>query len=322
MEAVQKLRPDIVIGMGDVLFGRQPGVKRADSMGDRTLAWVSALAEGLNDAEDGSAGPALFAPLLPIDRDLQSWYLNALRDELSAKISGLVLYETRSIEAVPRNLQHLPRLYIGELDGPHKLLDAIAVGVDMFAVSFINEATDAGIAVKFLFSSTVSDNTVSNDRTLLPLGIDLWSSTYATDLSPLRQGCECYTCTSHHRAYVQHLLNAKEMLGWVLLQIHNHHTVDIFFNDIRDSVRNGSFAQQREAFQDKYQRELPVKTGQGPRVRGYTFKSQGRGEPKKNAVAWSRGLNVGEEKLANSVLPDPHDDAGKLEEKGFAEKTD
>ena len=65
-------------------------------------------------------------------------------------------------------------------------------------------------------------------RELEPLGLDLWSPTYATDLSPLREGCECYACGSHHRAYVRHLLDAKEMLGWVLLQIHNHHTLDVF----------------------------------------------------------------------------------------------
>ena len=322
VEAVQKLRPDIVIGMGDILFGHKPGVKRADSMGDRTLAWVDALAKGLEDGENGSADTALFAPLLPIDKELQSWYLDALRDELCDKASGLALYETSSIEAVPANLQRLPKLHVGELDGPHRLLDAISVGIDIFAVSFVNGATDAGMALNFLFSSIASDEPVSDGRTLLPLGLDLWSPAYATDLSPLREGCECYTCTSHHRAYVQHLLNAKEMLAWVLLQIHNHHTLDVFFKEVRDSIQNGDFERQKEAFQDGYQRELPVKTGQGPRMRGYTFKSEGKGEPRKNPVAWSRELNDGKEKLAESVLPDPEDDAGDLEGRGFAEKTE
>ena len=324
MEAVQKLRPDIAVGMGDVLFGHRPGVKRADKMGDRTLAWVNALVEGTEDHVTGSRNTALFAPLLPIDREVQSWYLNALRDELSEKVSGLVLYETGSIEAVPRNLQHLPRLYLGELDGPHRLLDAISAGIDVFTVPFVNEATDAGIALNFLFAPLSSShlNPIPNDEGLLPLGLDLWSASYATDLSPLRERCTCYACTSHHRAYVQHLLNAKEMLGWVLLQVHNHHTMDIFFQTVRQSILSGDFEQQKKDFQRAYQRELPAKTGQGPRARGYTFKSEGKGEPRKNPIAWSRELNDGKEKLAESVLPDPDDDARDLEERGFAEKAE
>ena len=323
MEAVQKLRPDIVIGMGDVLFGHTPGVKRADSMGDRTLAWVDALAKEMEEEEGETANTALFAPLLPIDKEIQSWYLTALRDELSEKISGLVLYETRSIEAVPANLQNLPKLYVGKLDGPHRLLDAINLGIDIFTVPFVNEASDAGIALNFSFPSVPASNEpLSDNQALLPLGLDLWSTTYAIDLSSLGEGCECYACKSHHRAYIQHLLNAKEMLGWVLLQIHNHHTLDIFFEGVRGSLRNGNFERQKEAFQDTYQRELPAKTGQGPRMRGYTFKSVGKGEPRKNPVAWSRDLNDGTENLAEDVLPDSKDDAGDLKEKDFAKKSE
>ena len=55
---------------------------------------------------------------------------------------------------------------------------------------------------------------------------------------------------------------------------------------MRESVKRGDFEEMREVFEGRYQRELPVKTGQGPRVRGYTFKSMGRGEPKKNPVGW------------------------------------
>jgi len=248
--------------------------------------------------------------------------LNALRDELCEKISGLVIYETHSIEAVPDNLNHLPRLYLGELDGPHRLLDAISVGIDIFAIPFVNKATDAGIALNFLFASpsTSDQSTMTGEQNPLPLGLDLWSASFATDVSSLRESCECYTCRHHHKAYVQHLLNAKEMLGWVLLQLHNHHTMDLFFEGVRQSIQPGKFEQQREDFQKKYQREIPAKTGQGPRVRGYSIKSVGRGEPKKNPKAWSREMNDGKEKLAESMLPDPDDAAGDLEEKGVAEK--
>ena len=261
VEAVQKLRPDIVLGMGDVLFGHKPGVKRQECMGDRTLAWVNQLVSGMKDEEEGTTRTAFFAPILPIEAGLQNWYLDSLQEELASHVAGLVLYDNASIDAVPKSLQHLPRLSLAELNSPHKLLDAINLGNDIFTVPFINEATDAGIALDFQFPC--SSNVANGSR--LPLGIDMWSSLLATDLSPLRETCGCYSCTNHHRAFVQHLLNAKEMLGWVLLQIHNHHIMNAFFAGVRQSIREESFEVDRACFGNVYVADLPAKTGQGPR---------------------------------------------------------
>ena len=260
-EAVQKLRPDIVLGMGDVLFGHIPGVKRRDIMGDRTLAWLKELISAMEDEEDGTLRTALFAPILPIEAEQQSYYLDALQNELRESVSGLVLYDSTSIDAVPENLRGLPRLFLGNTASPHELLDAMALGMDAFTVAFITDATDAGIALNFVFPAP-SD---ANFEEPLPLGVDMWSSTFAHDVSPILWDCQCYTCTNHHRAFVQHLLNAKEMLGWVLLQLHNHHIVDGFFAGARDSIHSGSFEDDRAAFEKLYATELPAKTGQGPR---------------------------------------------------------
>lgn len=261
VEAVQKLRPDIILGMGDILFGHTPGVKRADKMGDRTLAWLIALVEGMKETNGGTPNTELFAPILPIDAEKQSYYLDALQDELKDNICGLVLYDTSSVAAIPENLRHLPRLWLGPVDNPHKILDAIALGTDMFTVPFITEVTDVGIALDFTFGCGAETDPV----TRLPLGIDLWSSSYSVDLSPLRTKCNCYACTSHHKAFVQHLLNAKEMLGWVLLQLHNHHVVNEFFERVRQSIQRGSFLRDCAIFGRAYEAELPAKTGQGPR---------------------------------------------------------
>jgi queuine tRNA-ribosyltransferase subunit QTRTD1 len=258
-EAIQKLRPDIVVGMADVLFGHKPGKKRTEIMGDRTLAWVKGLIAGMEDDEEGTPRTALFAPILPIEAEQQSYYLDALKDDLKESLAGLVLYDEASADAIPKGLRHLPRLFLGETNSPHKLLDAVALGIDIFAIPFIIEATEAGIALDFSFPAK------NYADTPLPLGVDMWSSSHATNLSPLRKDCDCYACANHPRAFVQHLLNAKEMLGWVLLQLHNHHIIDGFFAGIRSGIRNGSFDDDREAFEKSYTAELPAKTGQGPR---------------------------------------------------------
>lgn len=55
------------------------------------------------------------------------------------------------------------------------------------------------------------------------------------------------------------------------------------------------------------------------RVRGYQFRSEGKGGPRKNPIAY-RPLDDGKEKLAEAALPSPDADAEHLEEQGFAEK--
>ena len=261
-EAAQKLRPDIVVGMGDVLFGHKPGVKRADKMGDRTLMWVQETLARIREKEDGTAGTAFFAPVLPIEAEQQSYYLDALKDELRNEVSGIAIYNTASIEAIPDGCRDLPRLHLEEIDNPYKLLDAIALGADIFTIPFIAGATDAGIGLDFSFP--MKDQEPHAD-TPLPLGIDMWSPILATSTSPLSTECACYTCINHHQAFIQHLLNAKEMLAWVLLQIHNHHIIDNFFARVRQSIANGTFEDDCHCFKRHYIAELPAKTGQGPR---------------------------------------------------------
>ena len=107
--------------------------------------------------------------------------------------------------------------------------------------------------------------------------------------------CSCYACITHHRAYITHLLSAKEMLGWTLLQIHNHHVLDRFFAGVRASLARQTFDADSAAFATWYELELPVGAGSGPRVRGYQFRSDGKEEGRKNAVAFRKLGEDGEE---------------------------
>ena len=221
-------------------------------MGDRTLAWLQELISVMEDEEDGAPRTALFAPILPIEAEQQTYYLEALQDELRDSVSGLALYDLASVEAIPKNLRDLPRLSLSAATSPHEILDAMALGIDTFTIPFISETTDAGIALDFTFPA----HSDAQCEGRLPLGVDMWSTTFASDSSPLSMDCQCYTCLNHHRAFVHHLLNAKEMLGWVLLQLHNHHSVDKFFTGARDSIQNGSFESDRVKFEKLYATEV------------------------------------------------------------------
>ncbi|KAI4253504.1 MAG: hypothetical protein LQ352_003644 [Teloschistes flavicans] len=313
VQAVQKLSPDIVLGLADYEYSKTPGVKRLEKMGDRTLEWTQAMVKGLEDNADRVPGVALFAPILPIEAEQQSYYLETLSSELAEYIAGWTIYDSASVYAVPPKMQHLPRLALTHVRGPHDVLDQVSLGIDAFVLSFIGSATDRGLA--FTFDFPLSKRPESGRR--LELGINLWTTTYATDLSRLLDDCACYTCTNHHRAFVRHLLDAKEMLAWVLLQIHNYHVMDSFFAGIRRSIRQGTFGHDREIFHQSYQEEFPPSTGQGPRLRGYQVKS-GPSEFRRNPQSF-RQLNDARERVAEAVSPSPISKGKDSEAQGFAE---
>jgi len=306
---IQKLRPDICIPLADIAYGTEPGAKRILKMADRTEEWVSQLLDECDHQ-------AVFAPILPIDFVNQSDYVNFL-DEQADRIAGLALYDANLLPDIPATtaLSRLPRLSLDEPASPHHILRQIALGMDIFTVPFVGFATDAGIALTFVFPRPAAEDVLKESGlNVAPLGMNMWSPSHATSTVPIIPQCTCYTCTSHHIAFIQHLLSAKEMLGWVLIQIHNHHVLSEFFEAIRESIKNDTFQADSDEFAKFYESELPAKSGQGPRVRGYHYKSEAA-QPKRNKKAWTGGLD---EQMDSELVPDK--DALELEEQGFAEK--
>lgn len=275
VEGIRKLRPDIVIGMADLIMGREAGKKRREKMVDRTHAYTMHAAEKLYDNGSGSGNgntnteneqlskSAFFAPILPLENTQQLLYLEELEDELRPYISGLALYESASLSIIPETLGSLPRLLFNDPATPHDILKEISLGADLLTLPFLVASSDAGMALDFVFPPPPSPSSGDSPR---PLAYNLWSSEEnATNLSPLSDSCPCYTCKTHHRAYLNHLLHAKEMLAWTLLQIHNHHVMDNFFAGVRASIQNGSFETDAKAFHEVYAETLPERTGLGPR---------------------------------------------------------
>ncbi|KAE8401399.1 tRNA-guanine(15) transglycosylase-like protein [Aspergillus pseudonomiae] len=322
VEAVQKLRPDIVVGLADLVLTHRPGLKRQGKMVDRTHAFTTYSTEQLyGDAvsEENRSKTAYFAPILPLDNAQQTLYLDDLEDELRRYISGLALYESESLSVVPESLGHLPRLLFSEPATPHDILREVSLGADLLTIPFLGHATDAGMALDFVFPppSDAHDTSATQSK---PLAIDLWAPTFTTDTAPLNEACQCYTCRNHHRAYIHHLLSAKEMLAWALLQLHNLHTMDSFFAKIRESIQQGTFESDVQRFQRIYASQLPEKTGQGPRVRGYQAPSRGPNEPRRNPRAYGRLDAIGTLAESQSSIATPDTGAEGLEEHGFAKK--
>jgi queuine tRNA-ribosyltransferase len=75
---------------------------------------------------------------------------------------------------------------------------------------------------------------------------------YREDFSPLLEGCDCYTCRHYTRAYIRHLVQAKELLAHTLMSIHNEHFIIKLVDDIRASIADGSLFDLKKAWLGRY----------------------------------------------------------------------
>ncbi len=72
--------------------------------------------------------------------------------------------------------------------------------------------------------------------------INLFNKKYEKDVRPIEEGCGCPACQTYSRAYIRHLLKAKEMLGMRLCVLHNLYFYNTMMEEIRDALDNGNFA--------------------------------------------------------------------------------
>jgi queuine tRNA-ribosyltransferase len=298
--AGEALRPDVLVGCADVPNGGDAGSaapvsgNRAEKAARRTAEWTRGLLAARRERGDGGGGgeegggdarsaPAIFAPVLPLPAERLRLDLEDLAGPDRLLPAGLALYDPGIAAALPDPLKPLPRLSLAPSTTPRAVLAAIAHGADVVVLQLVNVATDAGIALDFAFPapSHPAHDAPTSSRPL-PLGRDMFdpAGELASSLTPLAPDCGCYACTRHHAAFLRHLLHVGEMLGWTLLQVHNHAVVERFFAGVRYSIQRGAFEAEREAFERCYAEELPVGAGRPPRVRGYHLKSEGPNEEK------------------------------------------
>lgn len=67
------------------------------------------------------------------------------------------------------------------------------------------------------------------------------------DPRPIEEGCQCPACRHYSRAYIRHLLKAKEMLGMRLCVLHNLYFYNNMMTEIRTALDEGNFASYKRA---------------------------------------------------------------------------
>ncbi|MDD3415522.1 MAG: tRNA guanosine(34) transglycosylase Tgt [Lachnospiraceae bacterium] len=76
--------------------------------------------------------------------------------------------------------------------------------------------------------------------------INLFNAKYETDPKPIEPGCQCPACRTYSRAYIRHLLKAKEMLGMRLCVLHNLYFYNSLMEEIRTSLEEGRFLEYKK----------------------------------------------------------------------------
>lgn len=142
-----------------------------------------------------------------------------------------IMFETIDVTA-PRLPTDRPRYLMG-VGKPSDLVGAVARGVDMFdCVLPTRSGRTAQAWVREGF-------------------LNLRNARHAEDPAPLDATCSCETCKSHSRAYLHHLIKAKEILGSMLLTWHNIHYYQTLMREMREAIEGGTFT----SFQNSFHRD-------------------------------------------------------------------
>jgi queuine tRNA-ribosyltransferase len=143
-------------------------------------------------------------------------------------IGGLSVGETKNemqamLDVVAPLLPEDKPRYLMGVGTPEDLIDGIARGVD-------------------IFDCVLPTRLARHHAAFSPGGrLNLMNATFSRDQRPIDEACDCYTCRSFTRAYLRHLIMAKELLAGTLLSIHNLHALIQLVKDIRGSIMEGTF---------------------------------------------------------------------------------
>lgn len=127
---------------------------------------------------------------------------------------------------VPQLPEHKPRYLMG-VGRPEDILEAVTRGIDLF--DCVMPTRNGRNAMAFTSSGPVR----------------LRNAVHQTDEGPLDPECSCPACLRYSRAYLRHLFIAKEMLGGILLSLHNLAFYQKLLRDLRIAVNSGTVAEFR-----------------------------------------------------------------------------
>jgi len=143
-------------------------------------------------------------------------------------IGGLSVGETKdemhaTLDVVTSLLPENKPRYLMGVGTPEDIINGIARGID-------------------IFDCVLPTRLARHHAAFSPEGrLNMMNATFARDERPIDETCDCYTCQNFTRAYVRHLIVAKELLAGTLLSIHNLRALIRLVEEIRGYIMNGTF---------------------------------------------------------------------------------
>lgn len=171
-----------------------------------------------------------------IYEDIRVWHAEEIKklDLPGYAIGGLAVGESheemyRILDAVVPHLPMDKPIYLMGVGTPANILEGVARGVDFFDCVYPTRNGRHG-------------HVYTNHGKL-----NLFNAKYELDPRPIEEGCQCPACRTYSRAYIRHLLKAKEMLGMRLCVLHNLYFYNTMMTEIRDAIDQDRFAEYKAA---------------------------------------------------------------------------
>ena len=148
-------------------------------------------------------------------------------------VGGLAVGEShedmyRILDAVVPHLPVDKPTYLMGVGTPANILEAVDRGVDFFDCVYPSRNGRHG-------------HVYTNHGK-----INLFNAKYELDERPIEEGCQCPACRTYSRAYIRHLLKAKEMLGMRLCVLHNLYFYNTMMEEIREAIDQGRYKEYKE----------------------------------------------------------------------------
>lgn len=151
---------------------------------------------------------------------------------------GEPIEETKKVIKIAHKYfpQEKPKYLMG-MGTPEHIIEMVDEGVDCFDSCFPTRTARHGT----LYTKKGRIHITRNE--------------YKEDETPIEEGCNCYACKRHSKAYIRHLFKGGEEQAKRLMSIHNTHFMQNFMKEIRTAIKEENFKKYKKEFLEQYQQK-------------------------------------------------------------------
>ena len=153
-------------------------------------------------------------------------------------IGGLSVGEPKQImyDVMDTMLEHYPTnvpRYLMGVGSPDCLIEGVRRGIDMFDCVLATRVGRNGTAMTSYGKAVVRNGA------------------YKEDFTALDPECDCYACKNYTKAYLRHMINVGEMMGGMMISLHNITYLNNLMKQVREAIMQDSFTEFAEEFYKK-----------------------------------------------------------------------